>query len=101
MNKIIEKQLTENTCLNIDNNFVFDVDLFNNIRLEDIQKKELGEIKNNKKLAKKLTFVTDDGRIKIEQEDVIAFLKKQPDNSVDLIVADPAYSGMNQMLIKF
>jgi DNA modification methylase len=84
----------------LDDSFVFNVDLFNNIRLEELQEKEKQLLKNNKKLAKKLSFVSDDGRIKIEQEDVIAFLKKQPDNSVDLIVTDPAYSGMNQMLIK-
>ncbi len=43
-------------------------------------------------------FSTEDKRIRFEQEDVITFLKKQPSNSVDLIVTDPAYSGMNQML---
>jgi site-specific DNA-methyltransferase (adenine-specific) len=46
----------------------------------------------------KLSYQTADKRISIEQEDVITFLKKQPSNSVDLIVTDPAYSGMNQML---
>ena len=43
-------------------------------------------------------FSTKDGRIRIYQEDVIAFLKSLPDESVDLITTDPAYSGMNQML---
>lgn len=46
----------------------------------------------------KLSYQTADKRISIEQEDVITFLRKQPSNSVDLIVTDPAYSGMNQML---
>lgn len=47
---------------------------------------------------KSLTYQSKDKRILIEQEDAITFLKKQPSNSVDLIVTDPAYSGMNQML---
>jgi site-specific DNA-methyltransferase (adenine-specific) len=45
-----------------------------------------------------LRFISDDGSISIFQDDAISFLKKQPNNSVDLIVTDPAYSGMNQML---
>lgn len=51
-----------------------------------------------KKETSKLFYQTEDKRITIEQEDVITFLKNQPSNSVDLIVTDPAYSGMNQML---
>lgn len=43
-------------------------------------------------------FESIDGRIKIYQQDVLTFLSQLPDNSVDLIVTDPAYSGMNQML---
>ena len=35
----------------------------------------------------------------VEQQDAIAFLKSQPDSSIDLIVTDPAYSGMNQHLL--
>lgn len=35
----------------------------------------------------------------VEQQDAIAFLKSQPDASIDLIVTDPAYSGMNQHLL--
>ncbi len=57
---------------------------------------------NNKQSAhpevSKLSFISNDKRIAIEQEDVITFLQKQPDNSVDIIITDPAYSGMNQML---
>jgi site-specific DNA-methyltransferase (adenine-specific) len=43
-------------------------------------------------------FASSDGAIKIYQNDAINFLKSLPDNSVDLITTDPAYSGMNQML---
>lgn len=34
--------------------------------------------------------------VKVTKEDCIAFLRGLPDESVDLIVTDPAYSGMNQ-----
>lgn len=37
-------------------------------------------------------------KIILEQEDSIKFLKKIDDNSVDIIVTDPAYSGMNNKL---
>ena len=37
-------------------------------------------------------------RAELHQLDVIAFLKGLPDSSVDVIVTDPAYSGMNQHL---
>lgn len=36
--------------------------------------------------------------VTIERMDVIAFLETIPSNSVDLIVTDPAYSGMNNKL---
>ena len=36
--------------------------------------------------------------VKIYQNDAISFLKKLPSSSVDLIVTDPAYSGMNNKL---
>ena len=36
------------------------------------------------------------GRFDIRTQDCIAFLRDQPDSSVDVIVTDPAYSGMNQ-----
>ena len=38
------------------------------------------------------------GRIRITKDDAISFLQKLPSNSVDLIVTDPAYSGMNNKL---
>ncbi len=62
--------------------------LTNGHKIKDEPKKEIS----------KLFYQTEDKRITIEQEDVITFLKNQPSNSVDLIVTDPAYSGMNQML---
>jgi site-specific DNA-methyltransferase (adenine-specific) len=57
-----------------------------------------GYHKKKEILPTNLSYQSADKRISIEQEDVITFLKKQPNNSVDLIVTDPAYSGMNQML---
>lgn len=36
--------------------------------------------------------------VNIYQDDVISFLKKIPSNSVDVLVSDPAYSGMNKKL---
>jgi len=39
-----------------------------------------------------------DGRIKILQDDALGFLRKLPAGSVDVIVTDPAYSGMNNKL---
>lgn len=45
-----------------------------------------------------ISYTLGNGQVKIWQKDVIQFLKEQPDNSIDLIVTDPAYSGMNQML---
>lgn len=36
--------------------------------------------------------------VHIEQNDALAFLRSLPDESVDVITTDPAYSGMNQYL---
>lgn len=41
-------------------------------------------------------YETNDGRIKIFHSDAICFLKTLPSNSVDLIMTDPAYNGLNQ-----
>lgn len=49
-------------------------------------------------LDDKLFFQTRDGQVRIFQNDAISFLKTLPDDSIDLIATDPAYSGMNQML---
>jgi site-specific DNA-methyltransferase (adenine-specific) len=43
-------------------------------------------------------FESADKKISIFQEDAINFLKGLPANSVDIIITDPAYSGMNQRL---
>jgi site-specific DNA-methyltransferase (adenine-specific) len=43
-------------------------------------------------------FESTDHRISIFQDDAIHFLKNLPPASVDLIITDPAYSGMNQKL---
>jgi|GEM_PF-375332 len=44
------------------------------------------------------SYESPDKRISIFQDDAINFLKNLPAHSVDLIVTDPAYSGMNQRL---
>jgi site-specific DNA-methyltransferase (adenine-specific) len=36
--------------------------------------------------------------VQIRHQDCISFLRSIPDNSIDVIVTDPAYSGMNNML---
>ncbi len=41
---------------------------------------------------------TSDDRIRLVKSDAIKFLRSLPDQSVDLLVTDPAYSGMNQHL---
>jgi site-specific DNA-methyltransferase (adenine-specific) len=38
------------------------------------------------------------GTAEVHHEDVLRFLRSLPDESLDLIVTDPAYSGMNQHL---
>jgi len=43
-------------------------------------------------------YQSKDKRIAIYREDAVAFLQGLAANSVDLIVTDPAYSGMNQKL---
>lgn len=47
-----------------------------------------------------LTFTYNEGKntVSIFQDDAISFLKKLPSNSVDVIVTDPAYSGLNDKL---
>ena len=59
---------------------------------------ENGKSKIKKVTGSNLVFESPDNRVAIYQDDVISFLKKLPNNSVDLIVTDPAYSGMNQRL---
>lgn len=51
-----------------------------------------------KSTKKEVNIDLSNGRVKLFQNDAINFLKSLPNDSVDLIVTDPAYSGMNQML---
>ncbi len=53
---------------------------------------------NKIKVKNQPYYESEDKRISIFKDDAISFLKDLPDNSVDLIVTDPAYSGMNQKL---
>lgn len=46
----------------------------------------------------KTEYGKDGNTVVIEQNDCIKFLKSLPDGSVDVIVTDPAYSGMNNKL---
>lgn len=55
-------------------------------------------VKKLKNHGNKLTFSNNNKTISIYQDDVISFLKKLPTNSIDLLVTDPAYSGMNKKL---
>jgi site-specific DNA-methyltransferase (adenine-specific) len=48
--------------------------------------------------GKNIGYTSPDSRVKIYKDDAISFLKKLPSNSVDIIVTDPAYSGMNNKL---
>ena len=48
--------------------------------------------------GRNLGYFSPDNRIKIYKDDAISFLEKLPSNSVDIIVTDPAYSGMNNKL---
>jgi site-specific DNA-methyltransferase (adenine-specific) len=57
------------------------------------------------RIEKKLTkaeatfkYNKEQNKVSIYQDDAISFLEKLPSNSVDLIVTDPAYSGMNNKL---
>ena len=43
-------------------------------------------------------FESEDQRVSIFHDDAISFLKNLPPSSVDIIITDPAYSGMNQKL---
>lgn len=43
-------------------------------------------------------FESENQRVSIFHEDAIDFLKSLPASSVDIIITDPAYSGMNQKL---
>ncbi len=53
---------------------------------------------NKVKVKQKPFFESEDERVSIFHNDAISFLKELPPNSVDIIITDPAYSGMNQRL---
>src|SRR5688572_10004513 len=55
-------------------------------------------VKNNSRKKEKNISFDGDKWAKIAQDDCIRFLQSIPDKSVDLIVTDPAYSGMNNKL---
>ncbi|OQX72352.1 MAG: hypothetical protein B6D61_13900 [Bacteroidetes bacterium 4484_249] len=57
-----------------------------------------GKLKIKEVAENNLVYKSNDSKVLIYQDDVISFLKKLPNNSIDLIVTDPAYSGMNQRL---
>jgi site-specific DNA-methyltransferase (adenine-specific) len=48
--------------------------------------------------VQKTNFKLGDLSIRIARQDCIEFLRSLPDSSVELIVTDPAYSGMNEKL---
>lgn len=49
-------------------------------------------------VSQKPFYESEDHRVSLFQDDAISFLKGLPPASIDLIVTDPAYSGMNQRL---
>lgn len=59
-----------------------------------------GHVKQSPSQEENTQFVFEyqDKNICIKQDDCIHFLQSLPSNSVDLIVTDPAYSGMNNHL---
>jgi len=57
--------------------------------------KQLNKLSSNEN---QYTFSYDNKTVKIYKDDAIKFLKQLPTNSVDIIVTDPAYSGMNNKL---
>lgn len=61
-------------------------------------KGEYAVIKTDDKPGLIANFVHNGKGVRIEQNDCISFLKSLDDNSVDVIVTDPAYSGMNNKL---
>jgi site-specific DNA-methyltransferase (adenine-specific) len=58
----------------------------------------LGSTTENILFTRKKKIINLDNRVIIHQEDALKFLKSLETESVDLIVTDPAYSGMNQHL---
>ncbi|HRZ33466.1 MAG TPA: site-specific DNA-methyltransferase [Candidatus Moranbacteria bacterium] len=51
-----------------------------------------------RKLSFEVKYNKGKNTIKIVHDDVLKFLESQPEKSIDIIVTDPAYSGMNNHL---
>jgi len=62
-----------------------DINLAMNFHTSDSRKEEV-------------IFYNENSSVQIRQDDCINFLKSLPNESIDLIVTDPAYSGMNNKL---
>lgn len=65
---------------------------------QKLNKENIVKIFNELIHGRGVSYSSDDNRVQFEQNDVFSYLEKVPKNSIDLIVTDPAYSGMNQML---
>lgn len=66
---------------------------------QPISEKNIYVLNGNKiKVKEKPFFESKNHRVSIFQNDAISFLRGLPDASVDVIITDPAYSGMNQKL---
>lgn len=60
---------------------------------------KISKIKNcQKTLKSEVVFIYDKKSVTISEDDCISFLHRCKANSIDLIVTDPAYSGMNNRL---
>jgi site-specific DNA-methyltransferase (adenine-specific) len=72
---------------------------FYSVEQASINNKSLYVLNGNKIQVKtKPAFESQDHRVSLFQDDAINFLKNLPASSVDIIITDPAYSGMNQRL---
>ncbi|MDQ6762979.1 MAG: hypothetical protein M3015_10190, partial [Bacteroidota bacterium] len=66
---------------------------------DSINKKPVYILNNHKiKVKTKPIYEDQDQRVSLFKDDAINFLKNLPASSVDIIITDPAYSGMNQRL---
>ena len=77
------------------------IDLFSNLESKNNPQKEnpIYVLNGHKiEVKQKPIFESEDKRISLFQDDAINFLKNLPSASVDVIITDPAYSGMNQKL---
>lgn len=64
-----------------------------------VNSKPVNNLNEHKRALKtKPFFESKNQRLLIFQDDAINFLKNLPSESVDIIITDPAYSGMNQKL---